>query len=52
MRRILLGINHRMFPIPWFLFTLLLKQAAKKTKSVLGNLDDEHRRVHYFVVNL
>jgi hypothetical protein len=50
MRRVLLGINHRMFPIPWFLFTFILRSGAKKTKSVLGDLDDEHRRVHYFVV--
>jgi hypothetical protein len=39
-----------MVPIPWFLFIRILPREAKKTKRVLGGLDDEHRRVHYFVV--
>ena len=50
MARVLLGFKHRMVPIPWFLFTRLLPREAKKTKRVLGGLDDEHRRVHHFVV--
>ena len=50
MRRVLLGFKHRMVPIPWFLFIRVLKRGAKKTKRVLGGLDDEHRRVHHFVV--
>ena len=50
MRRVLLGFKHRMVPIPWFLFTRILKRGAEKTKRVLGGLDDEHRRVHHFVV--
>ena len=52
MRHVLLGTNHRMVPIPWFLFTFLLQNGAKKTKNVLGNLDDEQRRVHHFVVKM
>ena len=52
MRRVLLGINHRMIPIPWFLFTILLRNGAKKTKNVLGNLDHEQRRIHHFVVEM
>ena len=48
--RVLLGFKRRMIPVPWFLFTRILKQGAQKTKSVLGGLDDEHRRVHHFVV--
>ena len=50
MPRILLGIKHRMVPIPWFLFTRILRQGAGKNKRILGGLDQEHRRVHHFVV--
>ena len=50
MRNVLFGFKHRMIPIPWFLFKRLLKQGAKKTKQILGGLDDEHRNVHHFVV--
>jgi hypothetical protein len=50
MRIVLLGFKHRIVPIPWFLFIRILKHEAKKTKRVLGGLDDEHRRVHHFVV--
>jgi hypothetical protein len=39
-----------MVPIPCFLFTRVLQRGAEKTKRVLGGLDDEHRRVHHFVV--
>jgi hypothetical protein len=47
---VLFGIKQHMLPIPWFLFMKTLRHAAKKTKRVLGGLDDEHRRVHHFVV--
>ena len=50
MRRVLLGSKRRMVPIPWFLFTWILRRGARKTKKALGGLDDEHRRVHHFVV--
>ncbi len=50
MRRVLLGFKHRIVPVPWFLFIRILRREAKKTKRVLGGLDDEHRRVHHFVV--
>ena len=50
MRSVLLGFKHRMVPIPWFLFIRVLKRGAEKNKRVLGGLDDEHRRVHHFVV--
>ena len=50
MRRVLLGSKRRMLPIPWFLFTWILRRGARKTKKALGGLDDEHRRVHHFVV--
>ncbi len=39
-----------MVPIPWILFTRIMKRGAKKTKKVLGGLDEDHRRVHHFVV--
>ena len=50
MRKVLLGFKRRMVAIPWFLFTRILPREAKKTKRVLGGLDDEQRRVHHFVV--
>lgn len=50
MNRVLLGVKHRMIPVPWFLFMRGLRRGAEKTKRVLGGLDDEHRRVHHFVV--
>ena len=52
MDRVLLGFKHKMVPIPWFLFTKMLRRGANKTKRILGGLDDEHRRVHYFVVKM
>ena len=50
MRRVLLGFKRQMVPIPWFLFTRVLQRQAKKTKRILGCLNEEHRRVHHFVV--
>jgi len=50
MHRVLLGFKRNMVPIPWFLFTRILRREASKTKRVLGGLDNEHRRVHHFVV--
>ena len=50
MRNVLFGFRHRMLPVPWFVFTRIVPREAKKTKRVLGGLDDEHRRVHHFVV--
>ena len=50
MRRVLLGFKQWMVPIPWFFFLLILFRGTKKTKSILGGLDDEHRHVHHFVV--
>ncbi|MGD8883279.1 MAG: hypothetical protein PVI82_15385 [Desulfobacterales bacterium] len=50
MRKVLLGFKRRMIPIPWFLFTRILQREAKKTKRVLGGLDNAQRRVHRFVV--
>jgi hypothetical protein len=39
-----------MWPVPWFVFTRLLKRGSGKTKAVLGGLTDDQRRVHHFVV--
>jgi hypothetical protein len=50
MRSVLLGFKHRMVPISWFLFIRILRHETKKTKRVLGGLDDEHRHIHHFVV--
>jgi hypothetical protein len=50
MDRVLLGFKRQLVPIPWFVFTRVLRRGAAKTKKVLGGLDDEQRRVHHFVV--
>ena len=50
MRRVLLGHNKRMLPIPWFVFARLLRRGAGKTKTALGGLNDNQRLVHHFVV--
>jgi hypothetical protein len=50
MGRVLLGFKHHMVPIPWFLFTRIVQREANKTKRILCGLDEEHRRVHHFVV--
>jgi hypothetical protein len=39
-----------MLPIPWALFTLVLRRETQRTGRVLGGLDEDHRRVHHFVV--
>jgi hypothetical protein len=50
MNKVLLGFKRYMIPIPWFVFTRVLPREAQRTKRTLGGLDDEHRRVHHFVV--
>jgi len=50
MNRVLLGFKRRMVPIPWFAFSRVVPREARKTKRTLGGLDQEHRRIHHFVV--
>ena len=50
MNRVLLGVKRHMVPIPWFVFKRALPRDVRQTKSALGGLDEEHRRVHHFVV--
>ena len=50
MSRVLLGVKRRMVPIPWFVFRRALPRDVRKAKRALGGLDEEHRRVHHFVV--
>ena len=50
MERVLLGLGRHMLPVPWPLFQKMLVKESKKTGHVLGDLDDDHRRVHHFVV--
>jgi len=50
MKKVLLGHKRRMLPIPWGLFRRVFPSEARKTHRVLGGLDEEHRRVHHFVV--
>jgi len=49
-RRVLLGFKRHMVPIPWALFTRLVRQKLGKTAKAFGGLDEDHRRVHHFVV--
>jgi hypothetical protein len=50
MKHLLFGFKHHMIPVPWGLFTRLAARKAAKTGRASGRLDDEHRRVHHFVV--
>ena len=50
MERLLFGFKHHMIPIPWGLFVLMAPREAAKSSRALGRLDEEHRRVHHFVV--
>ena len=50
MRRVLLGFKRHMVPIPWALFTRLVRRKLGKTAKTFGGLDEDHRRVHHFVV--
>jgi len=50
MRGVILGFKRCMVPIPWILFTRIMRGGAKKTKRVLGGLDEDQRRVHHFIV--
>ena len=50
MRRVLLGFKRHMVPIPWALFTRLVRQKLGKTAKAFGGLDEDHRRVHHLVV--
>jgi hypothetical protein len=47
MERLLFGFRHHMIPIPWSLFMRLAPRDAAKNSQ---HLDDDHRRVHHFVV--
>lgn len=50
MDTVLVGFRHYVLPIPWILFQQVVRRAADKSRRVLGGLDDDHRRVHHFVV--
>jgi hypothetical protein len=50
MKRVLVGLGRHMLPVPWHLFKRLVVMESKKSGHVLGDLDDDHRRVHHFVV--
>jgi hypothetical protein len=50
MGKVLFGFRRHMVPIPWSVFTRVVPREARKNKRSLGGLDDEHRRVHHFVV--
>jgi len=48
--KVLLGLGRRMIPLPWRLVRWILPREARKTARALGGLDEDHRRVHHFVV--
>ena len=48
--RLLLGIGHRMIPIPRFVWQRLIKANARKTQARLGFMSADHHRVRDFVV--
>jgi hypothetical protein len=50
MDRVLLGFKRHMIPVPWPIFTRLVRKGATKAARAIGPLDDEQRRVHHFVV--
>lgn len=50
MQRVLLGFRRHLLPIPWALFTRVMRREARRTGRALGGLDAEQRRVHHFVV--
>ena len=50
MKRLLFGYKRYMLPIPWFLFKRMATAKAAKNRMALGALDEDHRRVHHFVV--
>jgi hypothetical protein len=50
MKRLLFGYKRHMIPVPWSLFRKLAPREAAKSRRAYGNLDDDHRRVHHFVV--
>lgn len=50
MDRVLLGFKRHMLPVPWGVFTRMARHEATKAASAFGNLDDDQRRVHHFVV--
>ncbi len=50
MKRVLFGYKHRMVPIPWALFTRMASIESEKGRRAFGNLDEDQRKVHHFVV--
>lgn len=50
MKRLLFGYKRHMIPVPWTLFKKLASLETEKSRRAFGNLDDDHRRVHHFVV--
>jgi hypothetical protein len=50
MKRLLFGYKRRMLPVPWGLFRRMAAVEAEKNRRAFGRLDDDHRRVHHFVV--
>jgi hypothetical protein len=47
---ILLGLGRHLVPIPWWPFQRVLRRESARTGKLLGQLDEEQRRVHHHVV--
>jgi hypothetical protein len=50
MNQVFLGFKHHLIPLPEWLFIQALKRETRKAGHRLGGLDEDHRRVHHFVV--
>jgi hypothetical protein len=50
MNRLLFGYRRLMLPLPWALFTRMASIETDKSRRKLGNLNEDQRRVHHFVV--
>lgn len=50
MERVLFGFEKHLLPVPWSLFKRIVTRTARRSGHVLGDLDDDHRRVHHYVV--
>ena len=48
--RVLVGLGHRMIPIPRLVWQPLMKANARKVRAGLGFMSAEHHRVRDFVV--
>lgn len=49
-KKVLFGFKRSIVPVPWWVFRCIVPLEVRKTKSKLGGLSDEKRKLHHFVV--